>query len=212
MSPPASVGLPEVSIQQCEDELNGLVVGDNGNGAICETNGEPPIGVIVRAEGEPIAIEFESVLSRAYLKEGDLAADRDKTAPADFPSETTGEPDEIPPGTTVEFLDMEVTRQECLEQGGQIVGDIGDGVIFEPDYVCESNGQPPVAIVVPAPGEPIANEGEVCCGSPELMLEKETSSSGGISIIGVVRLVVLAFEPFPGVLSLCSLRVIYIRM
>ena len=57
----------------------------------------------------------------------------------------------------------ELTRQECTDQGGIIVGDIGNGAIFEPDYLCE-DGNPPTDFVVPAPGQPIASEGEVCCG------------------------------------------------
>jgi hypothetical protein len=56
-----------------------------------------------------------------------------------------------------------LNRQECTAINGTIVGDIGDGAIFRDDYLCESNGEPPIATIVPADGEPIAIEGEVCC-------------------------------------------------
>lgn len=59
-----------------------------------------------------------------------------------------------------------LTRKECLDQGGSIVGDIGNGAIFREDYRCVSNGEPPLADIVPLPGEPVATEGEVCCGPP----------------------------------------------
>ncbi|KIG14605.1 hypothetical protein DB30_06660 [Enhygromyxa salina] len=55
-----------------------------------------------------------------------------------------------------------LTRAECEAKGAQIVGDIGDGAIHRPDYVCAS-GQPPIGTIQPAEGEPIATEGEVCC-------------------------------------------------
>jgi hypothetical protein len=61
-----------------------------------------------------------------------------------------------------------VTRDECVEQGGNVVGDIGDGAIFEEAYVCESSGLPPLANIVQDANNgttaPIAIEGEVCCG------------------------------------------------
>ncbi len=57
----------------------------------------------------------------------------------------------------------ELSRAECTEGGGVVVGDIGDGAIHDPDYRC-SNGEPPIGSVIPQPGEPIAIEGEVCCG------------------------------------------------
>lgn len=66
---------------------------------------------------------------------------------------------EVPDDGSVETL----SNAECDEREGIIVGDIGDGAIFKPDYLC-SNGQPPIATIVPAEGEPIASEGAVCCG------------------------------------------------
>jgi hypothetical protein len=55
-----------------------------------------------------------------------------------------------------------LTRAECVAKGGQVVGDIGDGAIHSPDYVCES-GEPPIGTIQPVQGDPIAVEGEVCC-------------------------------------------------
>lgn len=49
-----------------------------------------------------------------------------------------------------------MTAEECEAQGGEVVGDIGDGAIHRPDYVCPS-GQPPIADV------PLGVEGSVCC-------------------------------------------------
>ena len=57
----------------------------------------------------------------------------------------------------------ELSRAECTASGGMVIGDIGNGAIHEPDYRC-SNGKPPLGTIVPQPGEPIAIEGEVCCG------------------------------------------------
>ena len=56
----------------------------------------------------------------------------------------------------------ELSRAECTDRGGVVVGDIGDGAIHDPNYLC-SNGEPPIGTIVPQPGEPIAIEGEVCC-------------------------------------------------
>ena len=61
----------------------------------------------------------------------------------------------------------ELTRQECRDRGGVVVGDIGNGAIHRDDYTCESSGEPPIGAIFPAAGaagEPIAIEGEVCCG------------------------------------------------
>lgn len=55
-----------------------------------------------------------------------------------------------------------LTRAECEAKGGEVVGDIGDGAIHRPDYVCQS-GEPPIGTIQPVEGEPIAVEGEVCC-------------------------------------------------
>jgi len=55
-----------------------------------------------------------------------------------------------------------LSRAECVSNGGTVVADIGDGTMFQPQFRCES-GLPPIAQVIPVPGEPIADEGEVCC-------------------------------------------------
>lgn len=73
----------------------------------------------------------------------------------------TGCPKQGPePGTPTDR--PELSRAECQAKGGEIVGDIGDGAIHKPDYVCPS-GERPTGTIKPAPGEPIAIEGEVCC-------------------------------------------------
>ncbi len=58
-----------------------------------------------------------------------------------------------------------LTASECELAGGTVVGDIGDGAIFEPDYVCESTGEPPTASIAADGDGPVAIEGSVCCGS-----------------------------------------------
>jgi len=126
--------------QECLDS-GGTVVGDIGNGAIfatnylCEGSNLPPTDVVVASEGEPIA------------SEGEVCCPTDLTLLDDGNRTTT-------------------TRQECTDDlNGTIVGDIGDGATQRNDYVCESNGQAPLANIVTAPGdETIAVEGEVCCG------------------------------------------------
>ncbi len=55
-----------------------------------------------------------------------------------------------------------MTAAECQGQSGSVVGDIGNGAIHRPDYLCD-NGKPPIGTIVPTEGEPIASEGAVCC-------------------------------------------------
>ncbi len=50
----------------------------------------------------------------------------------------------------------ELTADECEASGGALVGDIGDGAIHRPDYLCPS-GQPPTGRVS------LGIEGSVCC-------------------------------------------------
>ena len=148
MTPTAPVMMvsAQVTRQECTDTLGGTVVGDIGNGAIfspnylCEQSNEPPIDVVVPAEGEPIASEGEVCCPPVTSLDGTLTTGTDRP---------------------------EVTRDECTGEDidGVVVGDIGDGATRRDDYICESNGQPPVANIVPAEGEPIAIEGEVCCGT-----------------------------------------------
>ncbi len=57
----------------------------------------------------------------------------------------------------------ELTAKDCEAQGHTVVGDIGDGAIHRPDYVCPGTGEPPIATIVAEPGGPIGVEGSVCC-------------------------------------------------
>lgn len=56
----------------------------------------------------------------------------------------------------------QLTASACESEGGQVVGDIGDGAIHRPDYRCES-GAAPLGTIVAEPGAAIAVEGAVCC-------------------------------------------------
>ena len=68
------------------------------------------------------------------------------------------------------FATASLTRSECVDSlHGIIVGDIGNGAIFQSDYRCDSNGEPPIDIILPGPQEPIATEGEVCCGTTKTL-------------------------------------------
>ena len=58
-----------------------------------------------------------------------------------------------------------LTRAECLDMGGTVIGDPGDGRVYRPDYRCPS-GQRPLGPLEFQEGEPIPVEGAVCC--PEL--------------------------------------------
>jgi len=61
------------------------------------------------------------------------------------------------------FADREtISQDECLSQGGSIVGDIGNGAIFTPEFRCDS-GAPPIANIGFVEGEVSPVEGSVCC-------------------------------------------------
>jgi hypothetical protein len=77
--------------------------------------------------------------------------------PAPDPTTADSEPKPAEPTT--------LTSAQCQAEGGTIVGDIGDGAIHRPDYLCES-GQRPIGSIVAEQGEPIAVEGAVCCPAP----------------------------------------------
>lgn len=83
--------------------------------------------------------------------------------PASQPTETTtpGEP-AATPAPTGGSERASLTNAECEAKNGRVVGDIGDGAIHRPDYVCES-GQPPLGSIRAVDGEPVAIEGSVCC-------------------------------------------------
>lgn len=55
-----------------------------------------------------------------------------------------------------------LTVGACLDDGGEVVGDPGDGSVFEPDYVCPS-GESPLGILDFEPGMPFPKNGGVCC-------------------------------------------------
>ncbi len=85
---------------------------------------------------------------------------------------STEQPQTQPPAAESEGLppghagpEASLSAAACQAEGGNVVGDIGDGAIFKPDYVCESNGQPPIARIEAEEGGPIAVEGSVCCGA-----------------------------------------------
>ena len=54
----------------------------------------------------------------------------------------------------------QLTSAQCQSLGGSVVGDIGNGAIFSPDYRCESNGEPVLGRVTGTG----SIEGAVCCG------------------------------------------------
>lgn len=58
--------------------------------------------------------------------------------------------------------DIPLTYQDCLDEGGSIVGDPGDGSVFEADYLCP-DGQSPLGILDFEPGMPFPKNGGVCC-------------------------------------------------
>jgi len=66
----------------------------------------------------------------------------------------------LPPGNT--GPEATISAGECESRGGVVVGDIGDGAIFRPDYTCEG-GEAPVARIAAEEGEPMGVEGSVCC-------------------------------------------------
>ena len=57
----------------------------------------------------------------------------------------------------------QITAAACEEQGGTVVGDIGDGAIHRPEYTCPDSGEAPLGTIVAEPGGAIAVEGAVCC-------------------------------------------------
>lgn len=56
-----------------------------------------------------------------------------------------------------------ITAADCEAQGGTVVGDIGDGAIHKPDYVCPDSGAAPIGSIVADPDGPVSVEGSVCC-------------------------------------------------
>lgn len=85
----------------------------------------------------------------------------DKEAPA--PQPPAAESEGLPTGDNASH--PEITATDCEADGGTVVGDIGDGAVHRSDYVCESNGQPPVGTIAAEEGGPMGVEGAVCCGA-----------------------------------------------
>jgi len=57
---------------------------------------------------------------------------------------------------------QELTSEQCQAQGGDVVGDIGDGATRRPDYVCPG-GKPPTGNIAAPQSGPMPVEGAVCC-------------------------------------------------
>lgn len=71
----------------------------------------------------------------------------------------------IDPGLGGSAERVELSVSECADANGTVVGDIGDGAIHRPGYLCAS-GHPPLGRIRPEPGGPIGVEGSVCCPRP----------------------------------------------
>ena len=84
-------------------------------------------------------------------------------APTDHSEAATDDSEGLPSGPTAQGTSLTAEASEA--GGGTVVGDIGDGAIFEPEYTCESNGQRPIGQIEAAEGGPIGVEGSVCCGA-----------------------------------------------
>ena len=85
--------------------------------------------------------------------------------PAEQPT-TTPEPttDETPPADGGNHEQRPgLSAAQCEEQGGKVVGDIGDGAVHRPDYQCPDSGAAPIGSITAEPGGPVAVEGSVCC-------------------------------------------------
>ncbi|KAL3913370.1 MAG: hypothetical protein SGILL_006520 [Bacillariaceae sp.] len=181
----------QLTRQECTNQ-GGVVVGDIGNGAIfqpsftCESNGLPPIDTVIASPGEPIATDGEvccgTITADQCLAMGGEVAEfvcpgaetplgtvSTISMTARQVSATTSLccPNELGDFPPAPVDRDQLTRQECVDSNGLVVGDIGNGAIFAADYICDSNGLAPIAnIIQPGPesGEPVAVEGEVCCG------------------------------------------------
>ena len=95
-----------------------------------------------------------------------FACAKPEPAPTETPAGAeppAGEQAEPPAGEPGAPQRTEMSAAECEAQGGRVVGDIGDGAIHQPDYVCPDSGEPPMGSITPEAGGPVAVEGSVCC-------------------------------------------------
>ncbi len=105
---------------------------------------------------------------------GAVACSKDG-APAENPSSDdeasiSGDPiEDVQPGETLPTPAEpgspnrpELTSEDCTAHGGQVIGDIGDGAVYEEAYMCPS-GEPPTGNIVPGNESSQAVEGAVCC-------------------------------------------------
>jgi hypothetical protein len=85
--------------------------------------------------------------------------------PSSTPPETSSQPveEDKPDADSGTEERPKLTAAECEAQGGQVIGDIGDGAIHRPDYRCADSGEAPIGTIVPDEGGPVAIEGSVCC-------------------------------------------------
>jgi hypothetical protein len=93
--------------------------------------------------------------------------DAPPSAPAPAPAEPTEPSEPAEPSEPTESERQQLTSQQCEAQGGEVVGDIGDGATSRPDYVCPS-GKPPTGNISAPEGGPMPVEGAVCGRDPLL--------------------------------------------
>lgn len=89
------------------------------------------------------------------------ACSKPPSTPPATPADPAGE--DQPVADDVSDERPELTAAGCEAQGGTVVGDIGDGAIHQPGYVCPDSGAAPIGSIVADPGGPVAVEGSVCC-------------------------------------------------
>jgi hypothetical protein len=71
-------------------------------------------------------------------------------------------PASAPAPEATETERQELTSEQCEAQGGEVVGDIGDGATRRPGYLCPG-GKPPTGNIAAPEGGPMPIEGAVCC-------------------------------------------------
>ena len=162
--------MPEVSLDECLNTLKGELVdvvageGDPNNPLLCDD--------YTMAFGRLAATE---TTSSAQLRAGD----------GDYvlccPTEDSPLPDGLPHALEER---LELTREECITgYSGEIVGDIGDGAIFEPTYICpDPINLPPIGNIIQEGETNIAVEGEVCCTLEVPMVAEIASNAGNGNI------------------------------